>query len=569
MFGLSDSVNFGSSMRNSQDAAVTAWAGIRPDTACTTPRNPSPRDTNETRRPQDGSAFAADVAESTGNSVPPSESLAGALQNNAQAAPQSARPRVKLDMPSYSGYHDSKSANEGCNYADLEELAAAAKRIQGDILAARAYRPPPSAALSVEPRCAWNDGATAAQARRANASTFADEQVPRGWELSDRALDPYAYALRTAHYSPVRDAPRVRHATERRSYDPPVRGDQRPGRRGFSGRCYQCGATGHIARENRRAVWETDEAAGELRGTPRGDREYHRCVRITSPFSLSCRRCRGLARTFDRVNDSSEEVCADLLLTPDDHESPSLAMPLSEPKLEGSNCGLAERSTEQGVVTSRHKVDSATPFCDDDIARDVVGEELNREGEGNMWLEATLEPPYESEEAVDIEISGQVEADPASDHRERASVAKVGTAEDPVQVCSPVEKARPVPFSANALAKELVHDKSSEQAHHAFDVVGKAVASMPTAAALFSWSGKVIGHCPEEDGEQCRLAVLSMGHASTREKESATEPGSFATVWTKETFGRWIFGIKVRLKTDHDPLTFLARPAPPSASPTC
>ncbi|KAH6945116.1 hypothetical protein HPB50_007289 [Hyalomma asiaticum] len=123
MFGLSDSVNFGSSMRNSQDAAATAWAGIRPDTACTTPRNPSPRDTNETRWPHDVSALAADVAESTGNSVPSNEvllqntflvmqSLAGALQNSVQAAPQSARPRVKLDMPSYSGYHDSKSANE-------------------------------------------------------------------------------------------------------------------------------------------------------------------------------------------------------------------------------------------------------------------------------------------------------------------------------------------------------------------------------------------------------------------------------------------------------------------------
>ncbi|KAH6947444.1 hypothetical protein HPB50_019033 [Hyalomma asiaticum] len=209
----------------------------------TTPRNPSPRVTNETRRPQDLSALAADVAESTGNSVPSNEvllqnallvmqSLAGALQNNAQAAPHSARPRVKLDMPSYSGYHDSKSANEyldrllyyqqatGLSDAellarvvpvlltasgwvvptgrtsrphDLEELAAAAKRIQGDILAARAYRPPPSAATSVEPRCAWNGGAVAAQARRVNASaTFADEQVPRGWELSDRALDPYA-----------------------------------------------------------------------------------------------------------------------------------------------------------------------------------------------------------------------------------------------------------------------------------------------------------------------------------------------------------------------------------------
>ncbi|KAH6925524.1 hypothetical protein HPB50_006527 [Hyalomma asiaticum] len=410
VFGLSDSANFGSSMRNSQDAAATAWAGIRPDTACTTPRNPSPRDTNETRRPQDVSALAADVAESTGNSVPSNEvllqnallvmqSLAGALQYSAQAAPQSARPRVKLDMPSYSGYHDSKSANEyldrllhyqqatgltdaellarvvpvslteqaarwfrlaghrartveefrvsfrdefqpanyewrlrrelelrtqhpdeslleyvramdelyrvanplasnaekvecvprqahptfaahfrGCNYADLEELAAAAKRIQGDILAARAYRPPPSAAMSVEPRWAWNGGATAAQARRANASaTFADEQVPRGWELSDRALDLYAYALRTAHDSPIRDAPRqeregdtrpdVRHATERRSYDPPVRAEQRPGRRGFSGRCYQCVAAGHIARECRRTPGqEQTRGSGNGRG---------------------------------------------------------------------------------------------------------------------------------------------------------------------------------------------------------------------------------------------------------------------------------------------------------------
>ncbi|KAH6942239.1 hypothetical protein HPB50_002032 [Hyalomma asiaticum] len=78
MFGLSDSVNFRSSMRNSQDAAATAWAGIRPYTACTTPRYPSPRDMNEGRRPQDGSALAADVDESTGNSVAPSEVL---LQN--------------------------------------------------------------------------------------------------------------------------------------------------------------------------------------------------------------------------------------------------------------------------------------------------------------------------------------------------------------------------------------------------------------------------------------------------------------------------------------------------------
>ncbi|KAH6928583.1 hypothetical protein HPB50_017327 [Hyalomma asiaticum] len=54
---------------------------------------------------------------------------------------------------------------------------------------------------------------------------------------------------------------------------------------------------------------------------------------------------------------------ADVLLTPGDHESPCLAMSLSEPKLEGSNCGLVERSTEQDVVvTSRNEVDFRHPF---------------------------------------------------------------------------------------------------------------------------------------------------------------------------------------------------------------
>ncbi|KAH6945750.1 hypothetical protein HPB50_009745 [Hyalomma asiaticum] len=92
---------------------------------------------------------------------------------------------------------------------------------------------------------------------------------------------------------------------------------------------------------------------------------------------------------------------------------------------------------------------------------------------------------------------------------------------------------------------------------------------MPAIAAPFSWSAKAIGHCPsrEEDRDQ-RPVVLSKDQVPTPEKESAAERGSFATVWTKETFGRWIFGIKVRIKTDDDSLTFLTRSAPLSASPT-
>lgn len=389
LFGLSDSVNFGCFTRDNQGVAATALGEIRPTTESATPGTPSPRDANSEMPPHVASAQAADVVASSGNSVPSSEvllqnalsvmqSLASALQNTAQPPSQSAGPRVKVDMPTYSGYHDCRSANEyldrllyyqqamglpdaellarvvpvslteqaarwfrltghrartveefresfrdeflpanyewrlrrelelrtqhpdeslleyvramdelyrlanplatnaekvervtrqahptfaahfrGCKFADLEELAAEAKRIQGDILAARAYRPPPPAAQSLEPRCAWNGGAVGSEAFRGNASaSFADEHVPRGWELSDRALDPYAYALRTARAAPARDVPRQEHVVEtspdeRRNAErgPPDRGDERPGRRGFRGPCYRCGAPGHIARE--------------------------------------------------------------------------------------------------------------------------------------------------------------------------------------------------------------------------------------------------------------------------------------------------------------------------------
>ncbi|KAH6924655.1 hypothetical protein HPB50_021796 [Hyalomma asiaticum] len=263
---------------------------------------------------------------------------------------------------------------------------------------------------------------------------------------------------------------------------------------------------------------------------------------------------------------------ADVLLTPGGYGSHCLAMSLSEPKPEGSVCSLVERPAEQEVNLANGKGgDTPTPFCDAHIARDAVREEPNKEGEGNMWLEATLEPPHESEEEVDIEMSGQVEADPASDDREQASLAKVSTAGDQAQVCSLMEKERPMPFSANSLAKEGMHGESSAKARHAFHVVGEAVASKPALAAPISWSGKAIRHCPsrEEDGDQCQIVVLGKGQAPAWEKESAAGRGAFPIAWTRETFGRWIFGIKVRIKTDDDPLAFLTHSARLSGSPTC
>ncbi|XP_077507578.1 uncharacterized protein LOC144118533 [Amblyomma americanum] len=54
----------------------------------------------------------------------------------------------------------------GDRFRDLDELAAEAKRIQGDILTARAYRPPPPASLSLELRCAWNGSSARSPSRR-------------------------------------------------------------------------------------------------------------------------------------------------------------------------------------------------------------------------------------------------------------------------------------------------------------------------------------------------------------------------------------------------------------------
>lgn len=381
--------------RNSRDRGNATLAGFRPESRPNTPNTSPLRPADsEPPMPLNSSTQAADASEPSGGSIPSSEimlqnalqvmqSLAGALQNTMRAPSQSERPRIKVDMPTYSGYHDRTSANEyldrlqyyqqatglsdaellarvvpaslteqaarwfrlaghrartveefranfreeflpanyewrlrrelelrtqhpdeslleyvramdelyrlasplatdadkvervtrqahptfaayfrGCRYRDLDELATEAKRIQGDILAARAYRPPPPAALSLEPRCAWNGGGIASHSPRVDASaSFADEQVQRGWELSDRALDPYAYALKTAQHNAARSAPRQELATnarteerhmptaERGSYGPPDWSDGRPRHRGFGGRCYQCGGLGHIARD--------------------------------------------------------------------------------------------------------------------------------------------------------------------------------------------------------------------------------------------------------------------------------------------------------------------------------
>ncbi|KAH8021839.1 hypothetical protein HPB51_018545 [Rhipicephalus microplus] len=99
LLGLSDSVYFGRFTRHDQEGAEIALAEIRPTTESVTHGALASRDANEEEPPQVAQTRAA-------------TSLASALQNTAQAPVQIVRPRVKVDIPTYTGYHDCKSANE-------------------------------------------------------------------------------------------------------------------------------------------------------------------------------------------------------------------------------------------------------------------------------------------------------------------------------------------------------------------------------------------------------------------------------------------------------------------------
>ncbi|XP_075725181.1 uncharacterized protein LOC142767426 [Rhipicephalus microplus] len=167
---------------------------------------------------------------------------------------------IRQAHPTFSAYL------RGSRFRDLEQLAVEAKRIQGDILAARSYHPPPPASEALEPRCAWGGAMTLSQRQQpAGAAFAATPTAGRAWEISDRALDPYTYGRRAAGAASQLDArEQGRNPTQcitggngrqSGSFDhaanPPRQLAAAPSReRDRDGvRCFRCRQRGHIARE--------------------------------------------------------------------------------------------------------------------------------------------------------------------------------------------------------------------------------------------------------------------------------------------------------------------------------
>ncbi|KAH6942806.1 hypothetical protein HPB50_010753 [Hyalomma asiaticum] len=67
--------------------------------------------------------------------------------------------------------------------------------------------PPPPASQALEPRCAWNGDNFRTRPQGNGSLAFSDERSSSGWELSDRALDPYTYARRAACAADGREGP--------------------------------------------------------------------------------------------------------------------------------------------------------------------------------------------------------------------------------------------------------------------------------------------------------------------------------------------------------------------------
>ncbi|KAH6943265.1 hypothetical protein HPB50_018247 [Hyalomma asiaticum] len=238
---------------------------------------------------------------------------------------------------------------------------------------------------------------------------------------------------------------------------------------------------------------------------------------------------------------------ADILFPRDDEESLRLALAESEHELDcGGGALVEELPDREGGVANGSTAVCATHICDDNSERQAIRVELKEgsEVEECCGVNSELRKGREDEGGSDVSELDQVES--GSDDLDEQFSAAVGAAGDPAHGRSVGEG------TASPFAKERIHGELSAKVHHAFDVVGEAVASMPALAGPFSRSVKAISGWPsrEGDGDERLVTVLSRAQVPRHENESTAERGSFATVWRKETCGRWIFGIKVRIKTD-------------------
>ncbi|XP_070391224.1 uncharacterized protein [Dermacentor albipictus] len=116
----------------------------------------------------------------------------------------------------------------------------------------------------------------------------------------------------------------------------------------------------------------------------------------------------------------------------------------------------------------------------------------------------------------------------------------------------------------------------NEEAENAFCAVKNVLASLPQLVApdhdneflLTTDASEIaVGACLSQlvEGEQKPVAFLSKKLTASQAKWSAIEREAFAVVWALGRLDTWLFGAKIKVATDHNPLTFLAGSA--STSP--